>query len=164
MRWSRAARIHSTAQRASLYDGGGGGGQNRYARRRSAILLVSSLWSEVLRIRAAQLHRTLVSFFNSKTTADISKWYETFLFLLTHSTPPMRSRPYLRDTLYIHIYTSMLICKDKVLLSCLFTLYKIVSILWLLIAFWYRNVKINKFTNYCYYYWFFYIHIIFILI
>jgi len=27
-----------------------------------------------------------VFFFNSKTTADISKWYKTFSFPLTHST------------------------------------------------------------------------------
>jgi len=54
---------------------------------------------------AASSHIGLnVFFFNLKTTADISKWYKTFSFPLTHSTPPMRLGSYLKDT-YIQILT-----------------------------------------------------------
>jgi len=54
---------------------------------------------------AASLHIDLyVCFFNSKITEYISKyiskWYQTFLFPLTHSTSPMPLLSYFWDTLY----------------------------------------------------------------
>jgi len=43
---------------------------------------------------AASSHIGLnVSFFNSKITTSISKWYKTFLFLLINSTPQCGSYP-----------------------------------------------------------------------
>jgi len=48
-----------------------------------------------------------VFFFNSKTIADITKWYKTFSFPLIHSTPSMRLGSYLRDTLCVYIYIYM---------------------------------------------------------
>jgi len=86
VRWSRAMRIHSTAYRTSLHsDDAQGGRRERQrfvpptrARRRYEMKHSSHISLDVF-------------FFNSKTTADISKWYKTFSFPLIHSLIPSMS-------------------------------------------------------------------------